>query len=157
MLFLSSCKHYNYSISNLEKIDLPFDSVPSEVKNFFYKIKEIPIAEKYDFSATQLVNLDIAEEYQLETIPTKIGPSSWVNYYKLTDKTNNVSYRIDCGTPFPIIIFSRRLFIPQEYNILSNRDFEHTYFNCYYLHSGKSSIGATPLALIYNITYRHKL
>jgi hypothetical protein len=137
MLLLSSCKYHNYSINDLEKKEISFDSLPGEVKGFYERAKEfllnkeIPPLEKYDFSGTRLVDLDTIREYRFETIPTIIGP--WISHYKLIDKTNGISYRIDFGIAFPIIIFNGLLFIPQEYNTLSEDDFYGLYFNCYYL------------------------
>lgn len=137
ILIAGSCcmNRYDYSINDLEKYDVSFNSLSDEMKEFFYKIKDIPSTEKYEFSLQELINLDTNHDLQIETVKTKIGP--WIDYYLLLDKTNNISYKIDYGTPFPIIIFDKKAFIPQEYNLFSFNSFETLNFDCYSLKNAK--------------------
>lgn len=115
IVLLNGCNNpYDYSINILECDNVTFSALPAEVKDFFYSLKNKSVSIRY---GEKVINLDSIGEYQFETIQTKIGP--WIDYYKLIDKTKNISYRINYNIPKPIIIFDRKLFISQGYNMLS--------------------------------------
>jgi hypothetical protein len=120
----------NKSINDLEKDNVSFNSLPVEVKECFYKMKE---TEKNNVYPTELVNLDTIYRYQLKTVKTVTGP--WISHYLLIDETNNISYKIDFGVPFPIIVFDRKIFIPQVFNLFSvyKDKFETLDFDVYLL------------------------
>ena len=101
------------SIDKIEKDTVSFNSLPIEVKEFFYKSKK----KSYEFYLTQLFTFNTAYEYELKTIYTVKG--LWISHYLLIDKTNNITYRIDYGTPYPFIVFDKELFIPTGFNIFS--------------------------------------
>ena len=125
ILIMSSC---NKSINNLKKDTVSFNSLPVEVKDFFYNIRNTPLTgrheylefiynsgyvpstERDEYHWPNLYIFNTTYEYQFKTVGTLIGPSSWISHYLLIDKTNNISYKIRRGTPLPIIIFDREIF-----------------------------------------------
>ena len=111
------------SINKLKQDTLPFDSLPIEIKDFFYNIKSIPSTEIHELTSTKLFTFNTYCEYELVE-----GKS--VAHYLLIDKTNNLTYRYEYGCPFPIIVFDREIFIPTKFWVSKGwkYDFEKLYF-----------------------------
>ena len=97
------------SINKLEKDTIPFDSLPAEIKDFFYNVKNMPSTEIRELTKTRLFTFNTNCEYEL------IRGKSITAPYLLIDKTNNLTYRYEDGSPFPIIVFDREIFIPTKY------------------------------------------
>lgn len=118
-IILDGCVVVNFhkSINKLEKDTISFNSLPVEVKEFFYDIKNIPTTESWNFSMTRLFTFNTTYEYEFKTIDAV--KDLWISHYLLIDKTNNIIYRINYNIPRPVIVYNREIFIPTEYNVFS--------------------------------------
>ena len=137
LLLMNGCVIFQKPIKKLEKDNVSFSSIPVEVKEFFYSIKDVPLTESWDFSLTELFTFNTAYDYQFQTID--LVKDLWISHYLLIDKTNNITYRMDYGTPLPVIVCGKELFVPTEFNVLSVKEanFETLTFNKYSLETKK--------------------
>ena len=150
---VNGCIIFQKPIKKLEKDNVPFSSIPVEVKDFFYILESIntrterveffnnsenvPSTEKHDYFSPQLFTFNTSYEYQFKTID--LVKDLWISHYLLIDKTNNITYRMDYGTPLPVIVCGKELFVPTEFNVLSVKEanFETLTFNKYSLETKK--------------------
>jgi len=150
ILIISGC---NKSINNFKKDNVSFSSLPVEVKDFFYNVRDaslkerheffefihksgnVPSTEIHEYRLPNLFTFNTTHEYEFKIVGTLIGPASWVSHCLLIDKTNNISYRIAYNTPTPVIVFDKKIFIPQVYNLFTvyKDKFETLNFDCYSL------------------------
>ena len=112
-VLFANCTSSNYQIAVLKNKKLCFDELPLKVKEY---LSNPPDTIDDSYKGLVLIDLTDSAIFSLETIETWIGP--WVAYMKLKDKQKNISYRINQDTPDPFIIFNKRLYIPDRYNIL---------------------------------------
>lgn len=136
-VIMSSCGTISYvcnrSINRLEKDTVPFNSLPVEVKeffsefsktrgreatmDFFHNSKNVPATKKHEYVSPFLLTFNTAYKYQFKDVD--FVKDLWISHYLLIDKTNKITYRIDYGNPFPVIVCDREVFIPTEFNIFS--------------------------------------
>ncbi|MDR6969256.1 hypothetical protein J2X31_003283 [Flavobacterium arsenatis] len=134
LLILNSCKSYDYSINSLKKDVIKFDELPIEVQKYLINPSgySLDSSDSSNFGVYYFICLDSVCVYEAETITTKIGP--WVDYIKLKDNKNNISYKIDQGRPTPYIVFDKKLYLSQDFNPLSKvKTSKDMFFYCYYL------------------------
>jgi len=136
-LFLfNSCKSYDYSIDKLTREEKKFSELPIKVQVFLKNPESFSgnESENSDLDIYYFICLDSVSFYNVETINTGIGP--WVDYIKLNDNKNKLSYKIEQGTPTPYIVFDKKLYISKDFNPLSNiKTTKELKFYCYYLKS----------------------
>ena len=139
VLTMSNCWTISYvchkSIDKkLENDIVPFDSLPVEVKEFFYaheklntnkemlefynNSQNVPLTERQKGIHIDLLTFHTTYEYKLEVID--FVKDLWNSHYLLIDKTNKITYRIDYTCiPSPVIVYGGEIFIPKVYNIYS--------------------------------------
>jgi hypothetical protein len=123
---------------------IPFDSLPDEVKELFYSSKNMlsdeknmPAEERRNFHNRGLHSLNTVYEYQLESI---LGGAGGLSHFLVIDKTNNISYALEVGDPFPVVIFDRDVFIIASFGSSSRFDgFNDWIFNRYSLDGAKQT------------------
>lgn len=129
ILFLCSCRNYDFKISELKQEKLKFSDLPIEMKEFLMRPLE------FDFehpSSLILINPKESDRYVLEAVNTWVGP--WVDYMKLIDKSNKFSYRINQGVPSPFFVFENKLYISNRFYIHTDiDDITKIEFICYML------------------------
>ena len=84
------CGNYDYQVNKLKQNRVKFEDLLQKVKSFYLDPSE---SGKSHASYIKFACLYDLKSYILDTVDTWIGP--WVAYSKLTDKVNNISYRID--------------------------------------------------------------
>lgn len=121
LLFLATACDYNYKIENLENRMIPYDSLPSQVQERLIETcgKQLSgTAEDVTFCPDLIVvNKEEVSNYETEVVWNPIV-SVWVRYIKLSDKKENICYKINRETPRPYIIYNKNLYIPDDYNLL---------------------------------------
>ncbi len=129
VLFLNSCRNYDFEISELKHEKLKFSELPVAVKEF---LLQPPDFNNVNPSSLVLINSKESDRYVLEIVNTRIGP--WVDYMKLKDTIKIVSYKINQGVPNPFFVYENKLYIPNRYNIVVvNENIEEVEFTCYIL------------------------
>lgn len=130
LLTLINCKSksYDYLIYDLKKEELSFYDVPLEIKGVFNNSSNY--SEKLNIEKG-LICLGKEDSYKVENVKTQIG--SWTAYVKLIDNNRNISYRMDYNAPIPYIILNKRLYLVDQYNPFSLKDFSSLKFTCYFL------------------------
>lgn len=129
MFIFNSCTNYDCKITELKHENLKFVDLPVAVKEFLIQPPEF---DNENPSPLILINSKESDRYFLETVKTWIGP--WVDYMKLIDTKNKVSYRINRSVPEPFFIYENKLYIPNRYNIVVvNKNIEQVEFTCYVL------------------------
>jgi hypothetical protein len=108
------CKDYKYSLADLESQRVKFMDIPEDVRKFYV---DPSLFGKNNASLIDFVCLDKNSDFILETIETWYGP--WIDYYKITDRFSDNSYRIDQGTPIPFVVHRKKLYIVDEFNIFT--------------------------------------
>ncbi|MDL2262899.1 hypothetical protein LJC11_05300, partial [Bacteroidales bacterium OttesenSCG-928-I21] len=103
----------------------------------FYSKKNIQIAEMRDFTNIDLFTFNTAYKYEYKTI--YLVKDLWISHYLLIDKTNKITYRIDYGTPSPVFINDKELFVPTKFMVFSvNEEYLDTLcFKKYLLEANK--------------------
>ena len=89
MFLFNSCSNYDFKITELKHEKLNFVDLPVAVKEFLIQPPEF---DNENPSPLVLINSKESDRYVLETVNTWIGP--WVDYMKLIDTKNKVSYKI---------------------------------------------------------------
>lgn len=134
LLMLTGCRSYDYSVSGLKKDEIRYSELPIEVKKYLLNpssYRDDP-SDDTDFDVYYFICLDSISFYEVETINTIIG--LWVDYIKLKDNKNNLSYRIDLGMATPYIVFDEKLYICKDFNPLTKiKGSKDLSFYCYYL------------------------
>lgn len=124
MLYLCySCNN----IGNLNHQKVRFKDLPSEVAVYLKNPTDYQ-----DVMQNRILEIPIVteKEYRLETVKTWIGP--WVSHHKMISKKTGKIYKIDQGVPSPYIVYKKRLYIPDEYNIFTGvEDIESVEFTQY--------------------------
>lgn len=129
ILFLCSCRDFDYKISELKHEKLKFSDLPVAVKEF---LMQPPDFDNEKPTSLVLVNSKELDRYVLEVVNTRVGP--WVAYMKLIDTTKKISYKINQGVPVPFFVYRNKLYIPNRYNIVVvNNNIEEVEFTCYIL------------------------
>ncbi len=129
MFIFNSCSDYDFKITELKHENLKFSDLPIAVKEF---LMQPPDFDNENPSSLILINSKEADRYALEIVNTWVG--TWVDYMKLLDTTNKVSYRINQGVPSPFFVYENKLYIPNRYNIIVvNKNIEEVEFTCYIL------------------------
>ncbi|MDL2297214.1 hypothetical protein LJC37_04585 [Bacteroidales bacterium OttesenSCG-928-E04] len=119
-LIMNSCSIFQKNIKRLDYSLVDFNSLPVEIKELFYNKKNIPLEEVRDFTEIDLFTFNTAYKYEYKTID--LAKDLWISHYLLIDKTNNITYRIDSGTPFPVFVNGTELFIPTKFMVFSVRE-----------------------------------
>lgn|SRR5690625_1006554 len=126
---LTNCNNYDFKLSKLKQEKLNFVNLPQAVKSF---ILNPPEFDNNNPSSLVFITSSEAERYKLEVVKTKVG--SWIDYLKLVDVNNKISYKIEQGTPNPFFIYENKLYIPDKFNILNTvDDVRKVEFTCYIL------------------------
>jgi len=140
------------SINKLENDIVPFSSLPNEIKEFLYTLnnvrtraelfeiyktsEHVPLTQRHGFEP-RLFIFNTTYEFEHKTVPLRVWYGN--RYILLTDRTNDIIYRIDMGTPGPFFIYNNReLFIPTTFGgvLATNVDrFDTLTFNRYLLDS----------------------
>ena len=129
MFVFSSCNEYDFEISDLNYEKLMFSDLPLAVKEFLMQPRNL---DNENPSSLVLINPKESNRYILEVVNTLVGP--WVDYMKLLDAKNEVSYRINQGVPSPFFIYKNKLYIPDRFNIIFvSEKIEEVEFTCYTL------------------------
>ena len=129
MFVFSSCNEYDFEISDLNYEKLMFSDLPLAVKEFLMQPRNL---DNENPSSLVLINPKESSRYSLEVVNTSVGP--WVDYMKLLDAKNEVSYRINQGVPSPFFIYKNKLYIPDRFNIIFvSEKIEEVEFTCYTL------------------------
>ncbi len=129
MFIFNSCSNYDFKITDLKHDNLKFIDLPVAVKEFLIQPPEF---DNENPSSLILINSKDSDRYVLETVKTWIGP--WVDYMKLIDTKNKVSYRINQGVPSPFFVYENKLYMPNKFNIVVvNKNLEEVEFTCYIL------------------------
>jgi len=129
MFILNGCYNYDYNITELKHEKLTFVELPDSVKDFLIHPPEL---DNLNPSLLILIKSNESDRYILEVVETRYGP--WVDYNKLIDTKNKISYRINQGVPNPFFIYENKLYIPNKYNIVFvNKNIEEVEFTCYEL------------------------
>lgn len=130
MFVFSSCSNYDFKITELKHEKLNFVELPVAVKEFLIQPPEF---DNENPSPLMIINPQETNRYVSEVIFNK-WVSSWVDYVKLIDTKNKISYKINQGVPDPYILFDNRLYIPDRFNILTTvDDMNKVEFTCYIL------------------------
>jgi hypothetical protein len=130
MLIFSSCSNYDFKISELKYDKLKFSELPVTVKEFLIQPPEF---DNENPSSLIFINSKESDRYVFEVVFNS-WVSSWVDYMKLIDTKNKVSYRINQGVPSPFFVYENKLYIPNKYNIVVvNKNIEEVEFTCYIL------------------------
>jgi hypothetical protein len=129
MFIFDSCSNYDFKITDLKHDNLKFIDLPVAVKEFLIQPPEF---DNENPSPLVLINSKESDRYVLETVNTWIGP--WVDYMKLIDTKNKVSYKINQSVPEPFFVYDNKLYIPNRYGIIVvNKNLEEVEFACYIL------------------------
>jgi hypothetical protein len=128
LFVLIGCKKNEYLLTDLDSSQISFEELPDEVKFFFYNPDSFRKSKVFHVS---FICVDSISNYNFETIKTNVGP--WVSHELLNDNIANKSYRIESGTPHPIIVSNRKVYIPEKFNVLSLKEFSNVRFKCYAL------------------------
>lgn len=129
MFIFNSCSNYDFKITDLKHDNLKFIDLSVAVKEFLIQPPEF---DNENPSSLILINSKDSDRYVLETVKTWIGP--WVDYMKLIDTKNKVSYRINQGVPSPFFVYENKLYMPNKFNIVVvNKNLEEVEFTCYIL------------------------
>lgn len=135
------CSSCNYNIKKLPHKSVSYDELPDSVKSVLFAraftksaftttiVDDTIITINGVYESLLPVNPTDTSIYCLENI--EFGP--WTIYSKLIDKKKNVSYRIPREEPEPFIIYGKKLYIPNEYNILSGEGIYETMYTEYEL------------------------
>ncbi len=127
LVFICSCKNYDYDIEDMRSEQVSFAKLPLTLKKYLSMVP--PCDPKIGMYLC--VNVSDSSRFFTEPEPTIIGP--WISYEKLIDKKNNIIYKIATGTPSPYIIFRNKVYIPNEYNIFCGEDFREAMYTVYQL------------------------
>ncbi len=113
----AGCSKYNFNILDLKHEIVKFENLPKKVQNFYQTPSD------FGEDNPSLINFACIDcTFTLETIDTWYGP--WVDYYKLTNQENKISYRINQGTPIPFVVYEKNLYLVDKFNIFTNvKDF----------------------------------
>jgi hypothetical protein len=129
MFFFSGCNDYNFNITDLKQEKLKFLDLPIAVKEFLI---QPPNFDNENPSSLVIINSKESNRYLLEVVNTWVGP--WIDYMKLVDTENKISYRINQGVPNPFFVYDNRLYIPDRFNVFSViNDLNKVEFTCYKL------------------------
>jgi hypothetical protein len=110
------------NINSFDSNEKSFVELPKEVQDtlLFYTNLKIDSTitsdeanHRLEMQAIYLI--DFSKTYKITH--KEIGP--WVSHIELNDNKNS-KIRIEQGTPFPIIIFNKYIYIPKDYNIFSS-------------------------------------
>ena len=130
IIVLSSCKNYDFKITELKQEKLKYVELPIPVKDFLI---EPLVYDNENPSSLILINNEEKQRYKLEVVYNN-WVSSWVDYMKLIDVRNKISYRINQGVPSPFFIYENKLYIPNRFNFSSSiDDLNKVIFTCYFL------------------------
>lgn len=136
---LSSCRDYDYNISELSSSKIRFSELPEDVQLFFNNPSNFRYItdDGYEYGFLDLICLDEDNKtFELET-KTKLV-ESWVAYYKIFDWENGITYRVDYGNPSPFVVLGNKLYVQNEFNVLdSGKDFNDLEFTCFTLKSNQ--------------------
>ncbi len=129
MFVFNSCSNYDFNISELKHENLKFSDLPIEMKEFLMQPPEFDYENP---SSLILINSKESDRYVLEIVNTRVGP--WVDYMKLMDNSNKISYRINQGVPSPFFVFENKLYISNRFYIHTDvDDISKIEFTCYIL------------------------
>lgn len=115
VVLFSGCANYDFKLSDLKQERVKFFDLPERVKNFYQNPSEFG---EDNASLVNFAYLDKDNSFNLKTIDTWYGP--WVDYYKLINETKRLSYRIDQGTPIPIVVYDNKLYLVDKFNLFTN-------------------------------------
>lgn len=105
-------------ISSMSYELMNFDELPKEVKQIFNELEKYDgsTVNRLDVDTLNLICLDSLSQYELNSIPTKLGP--WTDRMELKDLDRNINYKLEYNTPTPLIIYDSNLYISTSYNYL---------------------------------------
>lgn len=117
MLFFNGCNSYDFQIKNLTKEKVRFDNLPVQVADY---IKNPQHYKNGSPNTLVILNSVDTSRYILEVKSSFV--SSWIDYIKIIDAKNQITYRINREEPDPFIIFDNKLYLPDRYNIFTTVD-----------------------------------
>lgn len=97
------------NISRLNKQEISFYELPQDVQDTLAILVRQKIGYDFDF-----IFLDNKKQYYMQR--KEIGP--YLDGYILIDSVEKRKFKLSNGIPFPIIIYNKYLFHPQNYNLL---------------------------------------
>ena len=131
ILGITSCSFdnsYDYKINRLPHKELSYDELPKEVNDYLSLITQCDT----DIYYLAFVNPADSSRFRIKVVES-LFVSTWIAYYKLLDTDKNITYRIERGVPSPYIIYDNKLYIPNEFMVLSIGDVDQIKYKEYEL------------------------